>query len=346
MRKRLFEISLRALVLGRIDCAVWCLAISPMLLAPCFSAQAQQAGKMVRIGYLDQSNATASAVHINVFMQELRTLGWTEGRNFMMAFKFTEGGGDRLPAAAAELVRFKVDLIVVSETTPALAAKRATTNIPILFTNVGDPVVAGLVASLARPGGNLTGFASLSTQLNTKRLEILKDAVPKLARVGFLRLADSGSGSTLQVKELRSAAEALKLTLEEFEILFDGKGLEDAFQNAKKKQVTGIMHATNNRFLAQRKRIVELAETHRLPAIYPQDEFVEAGGLMSYGADYDDLYRKAAHYADRILKGTKPADLPVQQPIKFDFIINLKAAKPIGLTLAPEFLSLANRVIR
>ena len=202
---------------------------------------------------------------------------------------------------------------------------------------------AGLVASLARPGGNVTGLSSLLTELNTKRLEILKDAVPKLARVGILRTA---GGSDLQLKELRSAAVALKLKLEVIDAQPDAKALESAFQTAKQKQVNAIMTMSSRPFFAERKRIVELAGKHRLPAIYPQKEFVEAGGLMSYGPDYDDIYRGAAVYVDKILKGAKPADLPVQQPTKFEFIINLKAAKQIGLTIPPTVLARANKVIK
>ena len=200
---------------------------------------------------------------------------------------------ERVPELAAELVRLKVDLIVVSSSPTVLTAKSATTTIPIVMANVGDPVGAGLVASLARPGGNVTGSASLAPELNTKRLEILKDAVPKLARVGLLRTANGAID--LQLKELRPAALALKLKLEEIETQADVKGLESAFQTAKQKQVGAIMTHSNPSFFAERKRIVELAGKYRLPAIYPQKEFVEDGGLMSYGADYDDLYRRSAH---------------------------------------------------
>ena len=212
------------------------------------------------------------------------------------------------------------------------------------MTTSADPVGAGLVASLARPGGNVTGTSSLAPELNTKRLEILKDAVPKLARVGLLRPA--GSASDLQLKELRPAALALKLKLEEIETQPDAKGLESAFQTAKQKQVGAIMTTTGRRFFAERKRIVELAVKYRLPAIYFQKEFVDEGGLMSYGADYADLYRRAAVYVDKILKGAKPADLPVQQATKFEFVINLKAAKQIGLTIPPDVLARANKVIK
>jgi putative tryptophan/tyrosine transport system substrate-binding protein len=230
---------------------------------------------------------------------------------------------------AADLVRLKVDLIVVSGAPSALAAKGATSTIPIVMTNAADPVGVGLVASLARPGGNVTGFSSLG-ELSSKRLEILKDAVPKLSRVGVLQPV---GGSGRQLKELRPAAQALKLKLEEIETQRDAKSLESAFQTAKQKQVGAIMTTTGRTFFSLRKRIVELAGKYRLPAIYFQKEFVDEGGLMSYGADFDDLFRRAAVYVDTILKGAKPADLPVQQATKFEFIINLKAAKQIGLTI-------------
>jgi putative ABC transport system substrate-binding protein len=235
---------------------------------------------------------------------------------------------------------------VVSSAVPALAARRATTTIPIVMTSIGDPVAAGLVTSLARPGGNVTGFSGLASGLSTKRLEILKDAVPKLARVGLLRPLEANIPRDLQLKELRPAAVALKLKLEEIDTPADAKGLESAFQTAKQKQVNGIMTTGARSFFTERKRIVELAGKYRLPSIYYQKEFVDEGGLMSYGVDFDDLFRKSAHYVDKILKGTKPADLPVQQATKFEFVINLKAAKQIGLTIPPEVLARANRVIK
>jgi putative ABC transport system substrate-binding protein len=209
-----------------------------------------------------------------------------------------------------------------------------------------DPVGAGLIASLARPGGNVTGNSSLVPELISKRLEILKDAVPRLSRVGLLRSPREAYLGDLQLKEIWPAAVALKLKLEEIETRGDAKGLESAFQTAKQKRVNAIMMSANRLFFAERKRIVELATKHRFPAIYFQKEFVDEGGLMSYGTDYTDLYRRAAVYVDKILKGAKPADLPVQQATKFEFIINLKGAKQIGLTLSPEFLSRANQVIK
>jgi putative ABC transport system substrate-binding protein len=310
---------------------------------------AQQPGKIFRIGILDPSTASGSAVLWEAFRQELSKLGWIEGKNIVFEYRFAEQKLERLPALAAELVRLKADLILVPGILPALAAKKATPTIPIVVANAPDPVGARLVASLARPGGNITGLASLGTELNTKRLEILKDAVPELARVGLLAAGarlEANTGLDLQLKELRAAALALKLKLEEIETQLDPKGLESAFQTAKQKQVGAIMTATGSPFFAERKRIVELAGKYRLPAIYFQKEFVDEGGLMFYGADSPDLYRRAAVYVDKILKGAKPADLPVQQATKFEFVINLKAAKQIGLTISPDMLARANQVIK
>ena len=320
------------------------LALCSLLLAPCSTVDAQQTGKVPRIGFLDNSTASGSAVLLEAFRQELSKLGWIEGKNITIEYRFGENKGPQhLPELAADLVRLKVDLIVTSGTPSSLAAKRATTTIPIVMAQAGDPVGSGLVTSLAQPGGNVTGFSNLSFELNTKRLEILKDAVPKLSRVGLLWPA---GGLDLQLKELRAAAVALKLKLEEIETQLDAKGLETAFQTAKQNQLGAIMPISTRPFFAVRKRIVELAGKYRLPAIYFQKEFVDEGGLMFYGADSADLYRRAAVYVDKILKGAKPADLPVQQPTKFEFVINLKAAKQIGLTLSPEFLSRANKVIK
>jgi len=320
------------------------LTLCALLFALCGSVDAQQTGKIFRIGFLDPSNASSITGLLEAFRQELRKLGWIEGKDFTIEYRFGENKPGRLPELAAELVRLKVDLIVTTGDGPTFGAKKATTTIPIVMTTSSDPVAQGLVASLARPGGNVTGLSSLAAELNTKRLEILKDAVPKLTRVALLQAP--GVTGDLQLKELRPAAVALKLKLEEIETQPDAKGLESAFQIAKQKQVGAIMTIAIRAFFAERKRIVELAGKYKFPAIYFQKEFVDEGGLMSYGVDYDDLFRRAAHYVDKILKGTKPADLPVQQPTKFEFVINLKAAKQIGLTLSPEFLSRANQVIK
>jgi ABC-type uncharacterized transport system substrate-binding protein len=254
-----------------------------VLLAVAVIAAAQQTGKVPRIGFLDPSTASSTAGLLEAFRQELRKFGWIEGKNIAIEYRFAEQKNERLPELAADLVRFKVDLIVASGGATPLAAKRATGTIPIVMTNTGDPVSQGLVASLARPGGNVTGNASLSHELNSKRLEILKDAVPKLAQVGFLRPRLGSGPLDLQLKELRAAALALKLKLEKIETQLDTKGLESAFKTAKQKQVGAVMTITTRRFFAERKLIVELAAKHRLPAIYPQKEFVDEGGLMSYG---------------------------------------------------------------
>jgi putative ABC transport system substrate-binding protein len=305
-------------------------------------AQAQQPGKIFRIGFLDGSTASGNAVMVEAFRQELTKLGWIEGKNISIEYRFAEHRQERLPELAADLLRLKVDLIVVAGVPAASAAKKATTTIPIVMTTSGDPVGQGLVASLARPGGNVTGLATLWPELITKRLEVLKDTVPKLARVGLLKT----QGQDPQLRELRPAALALKLKLEEIETQSESKALESAFQIAKQKQVGAIMTTTTGYFFAERKRVVELAGKYRLPAIYPEKEFIDEGGLMSYGADYVDLYRRAAVYVDKILKGAKPADLPVQQPTKFEFIVNLKAAKQIGLTIPVRVLERANQVIK
>jgi putative ABC transport system substrate-binding protein len=309
-------------------------------------AEAQQPGKVARIGFLDNSTASGSAVLWDALRQELSKLGWIEGKNITIEYRFAEQKLERLPELAADLVHLKVDLIVASSTSPVLAAKKATSDIPIVMTTPGDPLGTGLVASLARPGSNITGLSGFSPQLITKRLEILKDAVPKLARVGLLRPPGGGGPENFQLKEIRPAALALKLKLEEIETRADSKDLERAFQTAKQKQVGAIMTTANRTFFAGRKRIVELAGNYRLPAIYSQKEYVGEGGLMSYGMDYVDRYRRAAVYVDKILKGAKPADLPVQQATKFEFVINLKTAKQIGLTIPPNVLARADRVIK
>jgi putative ABC transport system substrate-binding protein len=321
------------------------LLLTTVLLTAVPAAQAQQTGKLFRIGLLDPSDASSSSVRLKAFWEEIRRLGWIEGKNIIVEYRFAEEKTDRLTALAADLVRLKVDLIVCSSTAAALASKRVTTAIPIVMANAADPVGAGLVASLARPGGNVTGVSGLAVELNTKRLEVLKDAVPKLSRVARPLLQTAAVSEELQRKELRLAAVALRVKLEEIKTNLDPKSLDSAFQTAKQKRV-GAMITIGRPFFAERKRFVELAVKYRLRAIYPQKEYVDVGGLMYYGIDSVDNYRRAAGYVDKILKGAKPADLPVQQATKFEFIINLKAAKQIGLTLSPEFLSRANQVIK
>jgi putative tryptophan/tyrosine transport system substrate-binding protein len=324
---------------------IFCLTVGAVLFVLCCSAHAQQTGKVRRIGFLDNSSASGSAILLEAFRQEMRKLGWIEGKNISIEYRFAEQKNERLPELAADLVRLKVDVIVTSGGTTPLAVKGTTSTIPIVMTTSVDPVGLGLVASLARPGGNVTGNSSLTPELNTKRLEILEDSVPRLSRVGLLRSPGKGIGMEFQLKELRPAALALKLTLEEIKTEPDAEGLESAFQTAK-KQINAIMTPAGRRFFVDRKRIFELAGKYRLPAIYPQKEYVDEGGLMSYGTDLPDLYRRAAVYVDKILKGAKPADLPVQQATKFEFVINLKAAKQIGLTIPVNVLERANHIIR
>jgi len=326
---------------------IFALALGAWLFALSVSAQAQQSGKIFRIGYLDSGTGSGSKVHLDSFRQELSNLGWTEGKTVAFEYRFGEfKGPEPVFALAADLVRLKVDMIVTAGAPAAIEAKRATTTIPIVMATFPDPVALGLIASLARPGVNVTGLTGLSPELNTKRLEVLKDAVPKVARVGLLLVSGGTQTAESQVKELRPAAAALKLKLEEIEIQRAEKNLENAFQTAKQKQVGAIMTISTRFFFAERKRLVELAGKFRLQAIYYDRAFVDEGGLLSYGVNFEDQFRKAAHYVDKILKGAKPADLPVQQPTKFEFIINLKAAKQIGLTIPPNVLVRADRVIK
>jgi ABC-type uncharacterized transport system substrate-binding protein len=303
---------------------------------------AQQRGKIFRIGFLDPTTESGSRVPVDTLRDELSKLGWIEGKNIAFDYRFGENNDTRLDALAAELVNLKVDLLVVLGRAPGLAAKNATTTIPVVMMEFPDPVGAGLVASLARPGGNITGVSGLNPELNTKRLEILKDAIPKLTRVGIV---SPSSGGVSQLKELRAAAAALKLNLVEIHIETE-KQLEIAFETAKKKQVGAIVVSGARRFFSERKKIIELAAKYRIPTIYPQNGFVNAGGLMSYGPDWDDLFRRSAQYVDKILKGAKAADLPIQQATKFEFIVNLKAAKQIGLTIPVRVLERANQVIK
>jgi ABC-type uncharacterized transport system substrate-binding protein len=311
-----------------------------------FSAAAQQPGKIFRIGFLDSSTSSGSVAVLDVFRQELSKFGWIDGKNIIFEYRFADQKPERLPELAADLVRLRVNLIVAVGRAPVFAAKNATTTVPIVMTGFPDPVGEGLVASLARPGGNVTGFSNLANGLISKRLEMLKDTVPKLTRVGALRQAGGPGGGSPVFNDLRAAAPVLNLKLDEIESEADAKGLANAFQAAKQKQVGAVLIGGGSRFLAERKRIVELAVEHLLPASYPQKEFVGEGGLMSYGADPADLYQRAAVYVDKILKGAKPGELPIQQATKFEFIINLKAAKQIGLTIPVRVLERATQVIK
>jgi putative ABC transport system substrate-binding protein len=305
-------------------------------------AQAQQTKKVPRVGYLSSVSPDQVSYLYAAFLQSLRDLGYIEGENIVIESRWAEGKMDRLPDLATELVRLKVDVIVTAGGTPvAQAAKEATNTIPIVFTGSGDAVVRGLVASLAKPGGNITGLSFLDHDLAGKRLEVIREAVPKISSIAYLW--DPGVGSIL--KSMEVAARALGVQLRSIEVR-SPNDLEGAFGVATRERARALSVAPHPIFTQNRTQIVELAAKHRLPAIYAWKEFVEIGGLMSYGVSLPDLYRRAATYVDKILKGTKPADLPIEQPTKFELWVNLKAAKQIGLTIPPNVLVRADRVIR
>jgi putative tryptophan/tyrosine transport system substrate-binding protein len=317
-----------------------------MLPAPCFPADAQQPKKVPRIGYLLAGDATIESARSEAIRLALRERGYIEGQNIATDYRYAEGKPDRYPELAVELVRLNVDIILAGGAGPIRAAKNATKTIPIVMWGLGaDPVEAGLIESLARPGGNVTGITNLTTELGGKRLELFKEAVPKLARVALL-YDPAISGSVFQVKEvLPTAARALRLTIQRWEV----RGTDDfdrVFAAMGKERPDGLYVAGGGLMNANAKRIVGFGLKNRLPSMYGNKEAVDAGGLMSYGADITDSYRRVAYFVDRILKGAKPADLPVEQPTKFEFVINLKTAKQIGLTIPPNVLVRADRVIR
>ena len=324
---------------------LWLLAT--LFLANVSLADAQQTGKVFRIGFLDTSTASGSAVLLEAFRQELSKLGWIEGKNITIEYRFAEQKNERLPELAADLVRLKVDLIVTSGATDAVSGEESNHYHPHRDDELSGPRGCRFGCQSGAAGRQCHRALEFSARAKYQKARDTQGRGPQ-ARPSWASAVAGRRASRpdLQLKELRPAALALKLKLEEIETQLDAKGLESAFQTAKQKQVGAIMTTTGRRFFAERKRIVELAGKYRLPAIYSQKEFVDEGGLMSYGVDYDDLYRRAAVYVDKILKGAKPADLPVQQATKFEFVINLKAAKQIGLTLSPEFLSRANKVIK
>jgi putative tryptophan/tyrosine transport system substrate-binding protein len=324
---------------------VSCLALCAMLLALSVSAEAQQPGKIPRIGYLALPSISTLSPRIETFRQGLRELGYVEGKNIIIEYRSAEGKLDRLPVLAAEFVRLKVDVIVTPGAPVARAAKEATVTIPIVMTQIGDPVGSGFVASLARPGGNITGLSTLAPELSGKQLELLKEIVPKLSRVAVFGTSTSPDNAQV-LRELELAAGALGVQLQYLDVL-SFTDIATAFRAASKGQAEAVLMMVPGAIAGgQRKEIAELAVKSRLPAIYNRREFVEAGGLISYGVNVNDLDRRAATYVDKILKGRKPAELPIEQPIKFEFIINLKAAKQIGLTIPPNVLARADRVIK
>jgi putative ABC transport system substrate-binding protein len=323
---------------------VFCIALCTMLFALCPFADAQHQTKIAKIGYLGAGPGNAPRRASEFVRRELNKLGYVEGKNIASEYRNADNKPERLPALADELVRLKVDLIYAGGSNAARAAKEATGTIPIVFINVDDPVPIGLVDSLARPGANLTGFANLSGILGGKRLELLKETIPKLARVAVLwdpRLA----GSSEQWKAHQPPAKELGLQLHSMEVS-NADRLESAFNEAVRAGIAAFTVTRTPIITSRLKQIVDVAAKHRLPAIYHEAEFSESGGLMSYGTDQTEPYRRVAVMIDKILKGTKPADIPVEQPTKFEFVINLKTAKAIGLTIPPNVLARADRVIK
>ena len=316
------------------------------LLAAPLAAEAQQAARIPRIGWLGGSLAGKSHM-TEAFLQGLRDLGYVEGRNVVIEYRDAEGKLERLPALAAELVALKVDVILAGGTAQALAAKQATRTIPIVFTAVVDPVADGLVTSLARPGGNVTGVSSLVSELVGKWLELLKQAVPGISRVAVLWHPGTLGERTEKdmLKGAEAAARALGVRLQ----FVEARGpadFERAFSDMTRARAGALTVLPSNMFLGERRRLVDLAAKNRLPAVYPWREAVDAGGFMAYGANTADVFRRAATYVDKILKGAKAADLPVEQPTKFDLVINLKTAKALGLTIPPSLLQRADEVIQ
>jgi putative ABC transport system substrate-binding protein len=311
-------------------------------------AHAQQPKKVPRIGYLSNREPASDSTRSEAIRLALRELGYIEGQNIAIEYRYADGKLNRLPELAAELVRLKVDIIVVAGGAPPIrAAKNATKTIPIVMVGAGaDPVEVGLVESLARPGGNITGLTQLGVgELGGKRLELLKEAVSKVARVAVL-YDPATPGGVLEVKEvLPVAARALKLTIQPWEVR-DADGFEKVFSGLSKERPDGLYVAGSQLMFNNQKRIVSFAIKSRLPSVYNTREYVEAGGLMSYGADLAESYRRVAYFVDRILKGAKPADLPVEQPMRFELVVNLKTAKQIGVTIDPNLLARANRLIR
>jgi ABC-type uncharacterized transport system substrate-binding protein len=319
------------------------LALCAMLLALWVPAEAQQPKKVPRIGFLSGVSPSTNAARVEAFRQGLRELGYVEGKNIVIEYRYAELKPDRLPALAAEIVRLKVDVIVTGGSGLTRAAKNATNTIPIVMAQDTDPVANGFVASLARPGGNITGLSNLAPEIGGKQLELLKETIPKLSRVAIL--GTSTTSNAQQLREIEPATAAFKVKLQYLAVL-SPKDIETAFRAAGEGRADAVLVQPGSIFNSRRAQVVKLAAKSRLPAIYNHSQYVVDGGLMTYGASLPDLDRRAATYVDKILKGAKPADLPVEQPKKFEFIINLKSAKQIGLTIPPNVLARADRVIR
>jgi ABC-type uncharacterized transport system substrate-binding protein len=318
------------------------LALCSLLLAPCSAVEAQQPKKVPRIGFL--VNTGPDAPNVEPFRKGLGDLGYIEGKNIQIEYRYIDTP-DHTPSLVKELLRLKID-VFVSGTSPAIRiAKQETSTIPIVMVIQQDPVDLKLVDSFARPNGNVTGLTLLTRDLSGKRLELLKEAVPGISRVGVLWTRPSNPGRTA-FEEYEIAARALKIPLQSLEVRSSNPNFEGAFQSATKGRVNSLIVVRTGGFFRYTKRIAELAIKNRLPSMHEGSDFIDGGGLMSYAASYGEAYRRAAVYVDKILKGAKPADLPVEQPTKFDFVINLKTAKQIGLTIPPNVLARADRVIR
>jgi len=315
-----------------------------LLFALCSPTEAQPQKKIPRIGYLSSGSSSPAGAGSKSFQREFGKLGYVDGKNISFEYRYADNKHDRLPALADELVRLKVDVLIAASTTAALAAKTATRAIPIVFLGAGDPVAAGLVVSLARPGKNLTGFTRIAAVSAGKRLEILKETIPKLSQVAVL-WNPGNPGSEEIWKESKVPAQGLGLQLHSAAVT-SAKQFEGAFQEATKARSAALAVTLSALITSNRKRIAGLAIKYRLPAIYERRDFAESGGLMSYGADQAEPYRRIAVFVDKILRGVKPADVPVEQPTEFELVINLKTAKQIGLTIPPNVLARADRVIR
>jgi putative ABC transport system substrate-binding protein len=313
------------------------------LLAAPLAAVAQQAGKVYRVGFLGNSTASLEANLVGPFREGLRDLGYVEGRNIMIEYRWAEGKYERFPALVAELATRKVDVIVTAGTPAALAVKKTAASIPLVMAAVGDPVGVGLVADLARPGGNVTGLSAIAPELEGKRLELLREVVPKLSHVAVMWNPDNPfhAGS---LKELRAAAQVLGIKLQLLGVRVSEE-LTAAFTAILKERPGALLVLADRIFLHNRARIVDFEAKRRLPGVYAYRELVEAGGLMSFGPSYAGMHKRAAYYVDKILKGAKPADLPVEQPTKFELVINLKTAKTFGLTIPPSVLARADEII-
>jgi putative ABC transport system substrate-binding protein len=319
------------------------LLLGSLLLAPCYRVQAQQLAGIPRIGILIAGSASSYLLRVEALRQRLRELGYVEGKNIVIEYRYADGKLKQLADLAAELVRLKVDVIVTTGSN-TLAAKKASASIPIVFAVAGDPVGSGLVSSLAQPGGNITGLSLMAPDLDGKRLELLKEAFPKVARLAFLWVPVDSRGN-LALTEMEAAAKALGVKLISLEV----RSLDDfdsAFARANREGAQALIATASPLINTQQRQVLDFAAKNRLPAMYETSEFVEAGGLMSYAPNFADLWRRAADYVDKILKGAKPADIPVEQPRKFEFVVNLKAAKQIGLTIPPNVLARADRVIK